>query len=606
MTTYALTSMIRFVMMYLQINPGGVLSMYIKEKIDRLMQNAKIETYKDLLIRIYRELRDESVYEKAEREKGNFAKMLKGERELNSKYYIPLERIFDIRIADLLSDDSKVKTAATNSYEEFANLAVETNDGNHSVLFNTDEYNKSIFDYIIEFRAINGIRYLVNECSLRYECLRTSFFSAENMNCFCYGENIDKIADVIFEVDDGETFTQLFYAYDMLKNYYDDQRHIYSKDVFIKKILDSTEIFKRYLTKEEYSLSEINQGFKNEKSFGVFINPILNKLLELAFDDPKKYEKKIITILDYGIENNPKVIASAIECDETGLNTFEIKDNGSVDLRYASCGSVIVIKDEYVNTDITTKMREKISTIKEINNKLLVRETNNVFGLRRLQRNKSGNVIKSHTNNVVEYEMYANLENADLPIPKLLSTQDGVDEFENYKGSNATYQYSYDMIAEIAVFLKKLHIESAKILNGQVYVHGNLNGKNLYFNNNALSCVVNWDYCHVGDVYEDLSDLILNFSGVADRFRNNADVIDAIEYIFEVYGTNQNLIDEVISFIKVHIADTVLKLDFSLEADIKRYETLKWCETFFDIYSQQLVEEIDEVLHCNCQMRTRR
>ncbi len=573
--------------------------MYIKEKIDRLMQNSKIETYKDLLIKIYRQLGDESAYDKAEREKGNFTKMLKGERELNSKYYIPLERIFDIRIADLLSDDSNVKpfyrsrglryTAATNSYEEFANLAAETSDDN-SVMFYTDEYSKGIFDYIIEFRATNGIRYLVNECSLHYECSMNSFRSPENTTCFCYGENIDKIADVLFEADDGETFTKLFHAYDMLTNYYDDQRHVYGKETFIKKILDSTDIFNKYLAKKEYAISEINHGFQNDKCLGLFINPILNKQLELAFDDPIKYEKKIIAILDYGIENNPKVIDLAIECDENGINTFAIKDNGSVDLRYVLCGSVIVIKDEYINTDITSEMREKISAIKEINNRILVRDNNDFIGLKRLQRNKSGNVIKLHTNNSVEYEMYANLEKVDLPIPKLLSTQDGVDEFENYKGSNAAYRHSYDMIAEIAEFLKKLHIESAKRLNGQVYVHGDLNGKNLYFNNNSLSCVVNWDACHIGNVYEDLSDLILNFSGVADRFRNNSDVIDAIEYIFEVYGADQKLIEDVICFTKEHITNIVSKLDFSLEQDIQRYETLKWCETFFDIYSQQLVE----------------
>lgn len=43
--------------------------MKLREKIDRLMQNAKIDTYKDLLIKIYKQLGDDSVYEKAEREK---------------------------------------------------------------------------------------------------------------------------------------------------------------------------------------------------------------------------------------------------------------------------------------------------------------------------------------------------------------------------------------------------------------------------------------------------------------------------------------------------------------------------------------------------------
>lgn len=72
--------------------------MMLREKIDRLMKNAKIATYKELLRRIYKQFGEDSAYEKAERDKGNFTKMLNGERELNSKYYVPIERIFDIRI----------------------------------------------------------------------------------------------------------------------------------------------------------------------------------------------------------------------------------------------------------------------------------------------------------------------------------------------------------------------------------------------------------------------------------------------------------------------------------------------------------------------------
>lgn len=579
--------------------------MKLREKIDRLMQNAKIDTYKDLLIKIYKQLGDDSVYEKAEREKGNFTKMLNGERELNSKYYIPIERIFDVRIADLLSDDANIKpsyrnrglryTAAANTYEEFANLAAETSDGDHSVIFNTDEYDKNIFDYIIEFRATNGIKYLVDEFSLRYEYLGTPCFSRDNTHCFCSGENIDKIADVLFEADDGKTFTSLFYAYDTLSNYYDDQRQIYGKESFIKKILDSTDIFSKYLTSATYTLSEINHGFQNNNHSGIFINPILNKLLESAFDDPKKYADKIIAILNYGIENNPKVIATAIECDETGSNTFEIKDNGSVELRNISCGCVIVIKDDYINTDIASEIKEKISQIKEINNRILIRETVDFFGTKRLQRNKSGNVIKRHTDNFIEYEMYAKFKDVDLPISRLLSAKEGIDEFAAYKGQNNLYKYTPNMIAEIAKFLKKLHIESAKILNGQVYVHGNINGENLYFEGDSLECVANWDDCHIGDVYEDLFGLILNFSGVADKFRNNEDVFETIVYIFEIYGANKEFIEKVIDHFKENIKVLASKLCFDSEHDIKKYEKLKWCETFFDIYSEQLIEAGKEV-----------
>ena len=83
----------------------------LREKIDLLMRNAKIDTYKDLLIKMYKQLGDNSAYEKAEREKGNFTKMLNGERELNSKYYVPIERIFDMPKAVALKAESTINAS---------------------------------------------------------------------------------------------------------------------------------------------------------------------------------------------------------------------------------------------------------------------------------------------------------------------------------------------------------------------------------------------------------------------------------------------------------------------------------------------------------------
>lgn len=42
-----------------------IIQMKLREKIDSLMRNAKIDTYKDLLIRMYKQLGDNSAYEKA-------------------------------------------------------------------------------------------------------------------------------------------------------------------------------------------------------------------------------------------------------------------------------------------------------------------------------------------------------------------------------------------------------------------------------------------------------------------------------------------------------------------------------------------------------------
>lgn len=568
--------------------------MNIKEKIYKLMINSGINSYKELLIKIYQQIGDKAVaYEKAEKEKGNFTKMLKGERELNSKYYVPLEKIFNIRIADILCDDDFVKpsfrnrglryTAATNSYKEFENLGVETINNEELVIFNTDEYNKSIFDYIIEYRANSGIKYLVDNFSLKYECLRAMFFSP-NARCFCYGNNIDKIADVLFEVDDGETFTRLFYAYDMLQY---EERCIYSNEEFLKKILNSNNVFHKYLTKKELYLSEINYHQNNDQK-GVYINPILNKLLEVAFDDPKKYADKIIDILDYGIDNNRKVLVVAEQFDETGTQIFSIKENGSIMMNYNIYGCVIVLKDKYINPDITSEIRSKMMRIREINNQILVRETREIMGMKRLQKNKDGNVIKLHTDNNVEYEMYEKLKGKELPIPVLLRTRDGVDEFSAYIGHNTYDKYSDSMIVDMVKFIKNLHVESLKIFNDKVYVHGNICAENFYFVKNKLTCVANWDDCHIGETYEDLGGLILNFSNVVDRYRNNSDVFDKIELIFETYEADKKTKTLVIDYLIKFIIEKVKNLDLQDEQDIEIYETLKWCEIFFDVYAQQL------------------
>lgn len=574
--------------------------MNIQEKIDRLMHNVGLKSYRQLLIKIYQQIGDNNLaYEKAEKEKGNFTKMLKGERELNSKYYIPLEKIFNIRIADLLSDNRFVNptfrnsglryTAASNSYEEFKNLNSETTQEGDSPIFNTDEYDKSIYDYIVEYRAGNGIKYFVNECSLRYNCLTKSFFSP-NTNSFCDENTIDKIADVLFEIDDGDTFSKLFYAYDMLASDYNDERNIYNKESFLKRILDSSNIFNKYLSKKECAISEMNYARQNDNRTGIFINPILNRLLVLAIEDPKKYADKILNLLDYGIKNNPDVISVAVQCDDSDVHTFAVKENGGVDLKYTVCGCLIVIKDDYINTNITSEMKSKMLRIKEINNQILMIDKEYIMGMKRVQKNELGNVIKLHTNNSVEYEMYDNVKNKKLPIAELLGIKDGVDEFATYVGENTWHKYSNEMIVDVAKFLKIFHQLFAQTLNDKVYVHGNLTSENLYFTGNKLTCVVNWDNCRIGECYEDLAELIIKFSDVTDKFRINTDVLNRIKLILDTYGADKKIRKQVLEHIKEPILKKKLPLDLSDEQYIKEYEAMKWCEIFFDIYSKQLTE----------------
>ena len=136
--------------------------MRLKEKLTILMEENNIATKSDLLRKICEELNEEDVDGKVKKQKPNFSQMLEGNRKLNKDYYIPLEKIFDIRIAELLDDSKDLKyqyvnkgirwAAASDDVEEFRRLCNEDNPTFYQkVIKSKDEFGKDIIDYIIDF-----------------------------------------------------------------------------------------------------------------------------------------------------------------------------------------------------------------------------------------------------------------------------------------------------------------------------------------------------------------------------------------------------------------------------------------------------------------------
>lgn len=80
----------------------------LKTNIDHYMKLKGIKQYSHLLIDIAHELgiKGQDAYDFANREKSNFAKMLRGERPLKYQFIIPLEKIFGVSLARLLDENA--------------------------------------------------------------------------------------------------------------------------------------------------------------------------------------------------------------------------------------------------------------------------------------------------------------------------------------------------------------------------------------------------------------------------------------------------------------------------------------------------------------------
>ena len=158
----------------------------LKETIDYHMQMKGIKKYSDLLVDIGKHLgfqKEKEINAFIRNEKSNFSKMLQGQRPLKYEFIIPLEMIFGVPLARVLNEDSYKLPVEKNSipfdkgfryyaYIDDYDLYIKEFDNKvdkmgKPIICNMDEFGKSFLEYIVEYGARNGVRYLYDVYGIR-------------------------------------------------------------------------------------------------------------------------------------------------------------------------------------------------------------------------------------------------------------------------------------------------------------------------------------------------------------------------------------------------------------------------------------------------------
>ena len=87
----------------------------------------------------------------------------------NRKYFLPIERILNVRITDIIDGAAKLtpsprglyEIGTQGKYEDFQRLS-EQSDGSIDVIKSSDEWSKNIFDYVYESENLEGLRFLID------------------------------------------------------------------------------------------------------------------------------------------------------------------------------------------------------------------------------------------------------------------------------------------------------------------------------------------------------------------------------------------------------------------------------------------------------------
>lgn len=588
--------------------------MRLKEKLTILMEENNIATQSDLLRRIYEELDEKDVDGTVKKQKSNFSQMLEGNRTLNKEYYIPLEKIFDIRIAELLDDSKELKyqyvnkgirwAAASDDVEEFRRLCNEDNPTFYQkVIKSKDEFGKDIIDYIIEFKAINGFKYLINNQKLKY----STAFGGYNLNFSnitnYFSVTIEKLLELskmLLENGDIQTFNTFFNTYQLLCDFGSFPNNVYLDKDFLNGIIENEEIFNSMFSCKELTLNEANHTKKMENETFLYINPILNNLLNVCFEQNKRIE--INKILEYGLKMNKIVFDTIKEKVNSKIHDIKIEKTGEVLVNNFCYGSVIVITDVIdpkIFYNKTTK--DLIEDIRTMNKSFKFSNTLDYFSEieDEIITDSEGRIIKKHSGNECEYKIYKEFENdKTLPLPRYVDSYKDVDRFYKYEGTVVKNNLTDEQIIKIVEFLVKFKNLSKQKFNGEVYAQGKLDLCDFYFDDNGnLSQVVNFENAYVGDEYDDIILFLIKHSGIFNIIFNEIDrkrILEKIDLIINSYTNDEKekilIVDKILPYINKKIEN----IDKTNKSNIYIYRKFSNAQSFICFFINDIKENLKE------------
>jgi len=352
----------------------------LEENINHYMRLKGIKKHTDLLRNIAGQLgyKGKAAYDFANREKANFSKMLKGKRSLKYGFIVPLEKIFGVSLARLLEEKAyklpveKGNVTFNKGFRYYAYLDDEelyekefdillAKDGK-SILTNTDEFGKSFLDYVVEYNAVNGVKYLHKEYGIKIKHYHNQFeFNKEKGFIYIDFNNSVEFARLVASMNDVQLFNDIFDSYHMFftNGHYGGNISMFCNSEYLEILLDNDNIFNSLFEFRKYELDICNKNENLNTTFCSF-NPILNNCLNYAIKHLDKYREKVLKILNFGLDNIDRIkkIVNVHDCYMVGelgkIQNCTNKEFSDI---------IIFVRDKNIEDEEIRRLVEQISVI---------------------------------------------------------------------------------------------------------------------------------------------------------------------------------------------------------------------------------------------------
>ena len=583
--------------------------MDIQQRIDELMKQNNIDTYITLLRKIFKcSVRDESKTDVqwATTQKSNFTNMLKGKRRFTVEMILGLEHVLNTSMDSIINDLPYKEryqprgleyTVACDDFSEYLKLDGETDDEAVNILRNTDEYNKSLLDYIIKYRSANGIRFLCEKHNFFFNPMNNMFYVDSSMPIICgnYDSAPMEIAKLLAEKEETDLFIEVFDPFYETSRYVDTDRYLYNKKEFVRTVLTSGKVLQKMLSSKEIPIKDANRGLV---SYGYdfddvsFINPLLMLLLQEAVNQGNyTYIKQIV---DFGRDFNKKQLQFIHErLSEKQLKNIRVDDIGYLSDGRTKIGNLLVY-GEPIDPTLPDRIKILLNELTDQKEELeLLPEIDYDGGVHKgfkIVDNKY--VLRKSSNNPDEYEMLRYMKSKGFSkVPEFYETKDGVDKLSYIQGETFKYKQGRtdEKLDSLICFLREFHgICEQKLGKGKVYLHGKYDNEDIVYDGENVKAVINWDNCYIGNPYEDLVEIIFEWTDISSYIRRNDRVLRSIREILKIYRGDETCESGFAQIMKDCMEKKLERIDKSANNYSWWYETIKHAETFVDLYESEL------------------
>jgi|GEM_PF-1616754 len=519
------------------------MSLDIKKRIELLKEKCGFETDKDLIIEIYlnKENRGQSTgmrnaSEYFDKKKGYFSHCFKGEREFKEEDYLAIESVLNTSMAYILEGKGEIPedfelygiryaafTDAPGNYEELIR---------GGILNSSDEYNKTLLDYMIEYKSKNGFAYFAKRNMLPINSTGGIDYNPDSL--YNGNNNNAILLKVLCEVLPIDLLLRYFDGFLVGPNLYsltiDANQNTSFTDEVIGEAIKRADLRERLETIKAIKISDANNWYRldNEESLGngLFVNYGLTKMIHYSLKHNVGEEIRI-ELLEKALELNFRLFSFVSTFEEERL---KINANGYITDRHGNMfyGSIAIPVDPSVELSEKSKsLLEKLNRqIYDLHEYISKHSSVSVY---------ANEILADKKENDAYYDFFKVMNSRNIktiPVFKE-SSSETKDKFEvNGSAKSKLANSTLDTIKEIVKAIKEIDDISISLLGDKTYY---LDDPSIYMLDGKVNYIMPKDVV-VSNKYSNLVrliniDTLLNYS-------NHSNEVMTIQFnsILKIYG----------------------------------------------------------------------